>query len=444
MYCCLSFANYTPDWKSLDSRPLPPWYDDAKFGIFLHWGVFSVPSTVGVWFWYDWKTGNPDAIAFMKNNFKPDFTYQDFAPMFTAELFNADKWADLFRDAGAKYVVLTTKHHDGFTNWPSNYSSFGWNSMDVGPNRDLVGELSAAVKNTGLKFGTYHSMFEFYNPLYLEDKQNNWTTNRFVKFKTMPELYELVNNYHPDIIWSDGQWDAPTEYWDSLNFLAWLYNSSPVKDEVVVNDRWGPDTMCVHGGFLNCDDKFNPGKLMPRKWENARTITNVAWGYLREYDLNNTLTMEDILYQLVTTVSCGGNLLLNVGPTKDGIIMPIFEERLRSIGQWLNLNGEAIYKTQPWLFQNDTINGNVWYTMSKSDSSVYAIALKWPTQSILSLGAPDPHVETTTVQLLGYKYMLSWKDRQGGGLDIIIPPIPFNLMPCKWAWVFKLDGLINA
>ncbi|KAH3796505.1 hypothetical protein DPMN_150074, partial [Dreissena polymorpha] len=206
--------------------PLPSWYDESKIGIFLHWGVFSVPSYGSAWFWYYWKTGVKRYVDFMAKNYRPDFTYADFAPDFTAELFDPNDWADLFKASGARYVVLTSKHHEGFTNWPSKYS-FNWNSMDVGPKRDLVGELASAIRSrTNIHYGLYHSLFEFFHPLYLKDKENNFKTRDFATTKAIPELYELVYNYKPEVIWSDGDWEALDTYWNSMGFLAWLYNDS--------------------------------------------------------------------------------------------------------------------------------------------------------------------------------------------------------------------------
>ncbi|XP_076450084.1 alpha-L-fucosidase-like [Babylonia areolata] len=440
-------GHYTPDWESLDKRPLPQWYDDAKFGIFLHWGVFSVPSYVGAWFWEWWKGPNPrDAItAFMKQNYPPDFTYADFAPQFTAEFFNPREWAQIFKASGARYVVLTTKHHEGYCLWPSKYS-WNWNSMDVGPKRDLVGELSSAIRNeTTLKFGTYHSLFEFFNPLYLQDKANNFTTNSFVAGKTMPELFELVNKYKPDIIWSDGQWEAKSTYWNATHFLAWLYNDSPVKDTVVVNDRWGRDTVCKHGGYLTCRDHFNPKTLQKRKFEDSTTVYKAGWCYRRNASLNDVHDITQLITTLVQVVSCGGNLLLNVGPTKCGTIAPIFEERLRQMGQWLAVNGEAIYATRPWLFQNDSSESHVWYTSKKTSSgvSVYAIMLKWPRSAHIRLDCPQPTWQTR-VTLLGYTEPVAWSKEEVGGLRIHLPVITFSQMPCQWAWVFRLDYLFNA
>lgn len=437
-------VRYDPNWNSLDSRPLPDWYDDAKLGIFIHWGVFSVPSFSSEWFWYDWKQrGLPGIIDFMQKNYPPDFTYPDFAPEFKAEFYSPIEWAGLFKQSGAKYVVLTSKHHEGFTNWPSKYS-FNWNANDTGPNRDLVGDLAAAVRDYSLKFGLYHSMFEWFNPLYKSDAANGFKTQNFVKSKTMPELYEIVQKYKPEVVWSDGDGDAPAEYWTSQEFLAWLYNDSPVKDTVVVNDRWGKNISCHHGGFFTCADRYNPGKLQTHKWENAMTIDHYSWGYRRNAPLSNYLSIEELLKTFITTVSCGGNMLMNVGPTSYGRIVPIMEERLKQMGEWLGVNGKAIYGTRPWSHQNDTVTKDVWYTKKKSSTgyTVYAILLQWPKAGTLTLGAPQT-TTATVVSLLGYQGNFDWSKGPTGGIEIKFPLIGWNMMPCKWAWVLKLDGISN-
>ncbi|KAK7499558.1 hypothetical protein BaRGS_00009210 [Batillaria attramentaria] len=440
-----SATRYEPNWASLDSRPLPSWYDESKLGIFIHWGVFSVPSYSSEWFWWNWKgQPTPALVEFMQENYRPDFTYADFGPMFTAEFFQAEEWAKIFQASGAKYIVFVSKHHEGYTNWPSKYS-FNWNSMDVGPNRDIVGELADAIRNkTQLKFGLYHSLFEWFNPLYLQDKANNFSTQDFVFSKTMPELYEIVNKYKPEVVWSDGEWEAPDVYWNSTIFLSWLYNDSPVKDTVVTNDRWGKGTLCHHGGFLTCSDRYNPGKKQNRKFENAMTIDKYSWGYRRNAPLSNYLTMEELISTFIITVSCGGNMLMNVGPTKYGIITPIYEERLRGMGDWLKVNGEGIFSSRPWTYQNDTENSDVWYTTRNMSGQkvVYAFVLKWPTGGALTLGAPIPG-STSTVSLLGYKGYLDYKKTDPQGMVITIPTIDFMDMPCQWAWTFKLTSIAN-
>lgn len=429
-----TITKYTPTWESLDSRPLPSWYDDAKFGIFIHWGVFSVPSFGSEWFWQNWQgVKSPKYQEFMKQRYPPNFTYQDFGRDFTAEFFNATQWSEMFKASGAKYIVLTSKHHEGYTLWPSAYS-FSWNSMDVGPKKDLIGELEAAIKgNTDIKFGLYHSLYEWFNPLYLSDKKNNFKTDVFVRQKIIPELRELVEKYKPEIVWSDGDWEAPDVYWKSKEFLAWLYNESPVKDSVVANDRWGQNIMCHHGDIYTCSDRFNPGKLIKHKWENCMTIDRKSWGFRRNADITEYFTLKELVKELVTTVSCGGNLLMNVGPTKDGIISPIFEERLLGMGKWLAVNGEAIYNTKYWTTQNDTLAGNVWYTQSKDGSNLYAHVLDWPDKGVLHLKSLVP-VQQTEMSLLGYAGTIEWK-QEGSILNIILPAEAHNGQP---AWVLKI------
>lgn len=142
--------------------------------------------------------------------------------------------------------------------------------------------------------------------------------------------------------------------------MSLLLIISPVKDTVVVNDRWGHDTGCKHGGYFSCADRYNPGTLQKHKWENAMTIDKNSWGFRREAQLNDYLTTHELIVTLAQTVSCGGNLLINIGPTHDGRIVPVFEERLREFGQWLGVNGEAIYQSKPWKYQNDTLTSDIW------------------------------------------------------------------------------------
>ncbi|CAG5122113.1 unnamed protein product [Candidula unifasciata] len=436
---------YEPTWESLDTRPLPSWYDEAKLGIFIHWGVFSVPSFSSEWFWWKWQ-GEPtsNVVNFMAENYRPNFTYADFAKDFTAEFFDPSEWVELFQSSGAKYLVFVSKHHEGFTNWPSKYS-FNWNSLAVGPNRDIVGELMNATReHTDLRFGLYHSLFEWFNPLYLADKQSGFATQDFVNHKTLPELYELVNTYKPDVVWSDGDHEANDTYWKSKEFLAWLYTDSPVKDTVVVNDRWGQGVSCHHGDVFTCRDRYNPGVLQKHKWVNAMTIDTRSWGFRRNAALSDYLTIEELLQTFITTVSCGGNMLMNVGPPSHGFISPIYEERLRQMGSWLKVNGEGIYSSKPWSYQNDTLTQGVWYT-SKTNTSgtdVYAFIFDWPSTSVLSLGLPKTSA-ATTISLLGYQELFSYTTRQPAGVDILVPAIPISKLPCLWLWVFKITAVEN-
>ena len=344
---------FSETWESLNSREIPEWYDNAKLGIFIHWGIYSVPAYApkGQYAeWYGWNAFNGQAgyEAHHKRVYGENFCYNDFAPMWKAEMFDAGKWAKLFKRAGAKYVVLVSKHHDAFCLWKSRYST-NWNSVDIGPKRDFVHELFEAVREQGMKPGVYYSLYEWYHPLLTEKKPEE-----YADAKMIPEMKELVNAYRPSILYTDGEWDYTSEEWHSKEFLAWLFNESVVKDEIVVNDRWGKDCRGVNGGYLSCeygevnsgalDEETAQKNLMGRKWEETRS-TGMSFGANRSEEAEDYLKEDELIELLVKTVSKGGNLLLNVGPNADGTIMPLVEERLIQLGDWLKVNGEAIYDT---------------------------------------------------------------------------------------------------
>ncbi|GAM17331.1 hypothetical protein SAMD00019534_005060 [Acytostelium subglobosum LB1] len=436
---------------SINSRPLPLWYDQSKFGIFIHWGVYSVPAFAvpvapgAEWYWYNLETPSSDngaTQAYHNASFGPDFTYQQFAPMFRANLFDADQWAELFVQSGAKYVVLTSKHHDGFCNWPSD-QSWGWNSVDVGPGIDIVGMLSKAVKNTGLHMGLYHSLFEWFNPIYLADKNsgNPPTRDVYITDVLQPMLKDIVNSYEPEVIWADGDWDENSTYWQSTEFLAWLYTNSSVKDTVVTNDRWGADCGGVNGGYWTPSDRFNPGKLLTHKWENCYTI-GTSWGYNQNEALIWYQNTTSLIQTLVSTVSCGGNLLLDVGPTFDGVIPMIMQERLMGMGEWLNVSGEAIYNSTWWRAQNDTIDETIWYTTNSDSGAVYAISFIWPEDYQLTLVHPVV-TSKTTVELLGYNGPeLSFKSLGQSGMEIKLPMMAPGSFPPHGVYTFKLLNVL--
>lgn len=225
--------------------------------------------------------------------------------------------------------------------------------MEVGPKQDLVGKLTEAARRRGLKMGVYYSFFEWYNPLWLADRP------RFVREHMQPQLRNLITHYKPDVLWADGEWDGPASLWHSREFLTWLFNESPVP-EIVVNDRWGQECRHKHGGFYTTE--FTPGmKDGSHPWEENRTVTRPRaydaedrplwfdWVFNRQLTLEKYYSARELVLTLVDTVSRGGNLLLNVGPTPDGSLRVIEEERLTQIGDWLKVNGEAIFGTRPWV-----------------------------------------------------------------------------------------------
>jgi alpha-L-fucosidase len=454
-----SGTRYDANWSSLDSRPLPQWYDDAKIGIFIVGGVFSVPSwgaesggASGEWFQDEWQIEKQRPyVEFMAARYPPAFTYADFAGQLTYDLFNATQWADLFLRSGAKYTVFLTKHHDGFTLWPAA-NKFNWNSVDVGPHRDITGEISAAVKATGLHSGLYHSLFEWLNPLYLADKAANFTTRSFVT-QTMSELKDIVERYEPEVIWSDGDWEAPDSYWDAPeNFLAWLVNESPVKDTVVFNDRWGKGDTCNHGSYYTCQDRYNPGKLIPHKWENAMTLDRHSWGFRRNADLSSYLSFAELMQQVVSTIAYGGNILINVGPALDGTIPVIMEERLLSLGSWLAVNGEGVYNSRVWLrAQNETGVAGSYYVQNPLTGALYLHLLNWPAGGNLRLHQPTPSAAGASAFLLaggapgvGLPCTVSGVTPGSPGLTLQLPAYAPNLCGTgsDVAWVVRLEGIV--
>jgi alpha-L-fucosidase len=350
---------YQPKWESIDKRPIPRWYTDAKFGIFIHWGVYSVPAFAPVnvknqtpyaeWYWHsltEGRKGKQDGDGaltwqYHKRMYGANFPYADFAPQFRAELFDPDHWADVFVRSGAKYVALTSKHHEGFTLWKSAEAnrSWGrpWNSTEVGAKRDLLLDLTTAGRRRGLHMGIYYSLYEWYNPLWLTDKA------RYVREHMTPQFKDVVNHATPDIIFSDGEWELTSSEWHSEELLAWLYNDSPVAGNVVIDDRWGKDTRHKHGGYYTTE--YTSGmQASAHPWEESRGM-GFSYGYNRMETLKDYHSERQLLLMLIDIVSRGGNLLLDIGPRADGQIPVIMEERLIQMGDWLRANGDAIYGT---------------------------------------------------------------------------------------------------
>ncbi len=369
---------YEPTWESLNTRPTPPWFNEARFGIFIHWGVYAVPAwsgkgTYAEWYWQWMNDPNNEVHAFHRKTYGEDFKYQDFAPRFQAELFNPQAWAELFKRSGAKYVVLTSKHHDGFCLWPSA-ESWNWNSVDVGPHRDLCGDLAEAVRAAGLKMGFYYSLYEWYHPLYLTDRE------RFVREHMIPQFKDLVTRYKPSLIFADGEWEHPDTLWRSTELLAWLYNEAGIED-VVVNDRWGKDLRSKCGDYYTTEYGKYAQKEMSgaHPWEENRGIGG-SYGFNRNEDAEDYRTGRELVRLLIDTASRGGNLLLNVGPTADGRIPVVMQERLLHIGRWLETNGEAIYGTQAGV-----LGAMTWGRSTQKDDRIYLHVFDRPENGVLVL-----------------------------------------------------------
>ena len=469
-----SQKTYQPTWESLDSRPLPEWFGNAKFGIFIHWGPYSVPAwspkgTYSEWYqyWLQNKTlfGNgkfkgDEMVKYHERVYRKDFTYYDFGPMFTADLFDPDQWAQLFKDAGAKYIVLTSKHHDGYTLWPNkqaNDRGFPWNSMEVGSKKDLIGELSKSVKDAGLKMGLYYSLYEWYHPLWKTDK------TRFVDEHMLPQIKDLVESYKPDILWPDGEWELTDEQWRSKEFLSWLYNESSVKNTIIINDRWGKGIRKNHGGYFTTEYESEVPKFQ-KPWEECRGM-GFSFGYNQNEDAWDYNSPKALVLMLVNIVSTGGNLLLDIGPDARGKIPPIMQERLLQMGGWLKTNGEAIYNTKTWKnsFQwsdgkqnykpkqhylggdfilKQTVDPEPGYAVkefffTQNDDAFFIIAPKWPGKEMLIKDLKLNKDQKITFLATGEQ--LKWK-QSGKDLTVILPDFQSNIMKPTdiYAYVFKI------
>ncbi|UCG87771.1 MAG: alpha-L-fucosidase [Gemmatimonadota bacterium] len=338
-------SSSVPSWEELRARPYPEWFTESKLGIFIHWGVYSVVAYGGKESYSEWllrglETGDTIRTRFMEDHYGAGFTYADLAPLFKAELFDPNEWAELFRRAGARYVVLVTKHHDGYALWPSRYSP-SWNSVDVGPGRDIVGELTAAVRNAGLRMGLYYSLAEWNNPLH------RWYTDPpdsiapYVEQHMIPQFKELVAAYRPVVLFADGEWLNTAEQWHARELIDWYYTT--VGPDAVVNNRWGAGSDI---GFLT--PEYSAAlEMRDRPWTEVRGLGR-SFGLNRNEDLEAYMTPDELVHFFVSAVAAGGGMILNVGPKADGQIPLLQQERLLQLGQWLTVNGAAIYGSRPW------------------------------------------------------------------------------------------------
>jgi len=446
-------GHYEPTTESLRKHKPPQWFEDAKFGIFVHWGPYAVPA------YHEWyitymspmsslgpnlggppytaKRGNlpedvfkanttEDAVRYHLENYGEDFAYDDFIPMFKAEKFDPQGWADLFRRSGARYVVLTARHGDEFAMWPTKFSHR--NAMEMGPRRDLAGDLTQAVRASGMKMGFYHNTtYSFWDPRF---PGRDW-----VKFMN-DSIKELIDLYHPSVIWGDVA-TAPVkdddgkplgaDYWGGKEVLAYFYNHADDPSEVVANDRWGnlPD-----GSFLGdygTPERRRMNGISEKKWETCDSLDPTSWGYNRRLKDYEYMTANQLVDYLVDVVSKNGNLLINVGPRADGTIPDVMRQTLEGAGEWLRVNGEAIYGTRPWKIFQD---GDVRFT--RKGNTLYAISLEWPEDQLALRSLAD--VEVVRVELLGLASPPEWK-KSANGLVIKMP----DKKPCRHAYTFKIE-----
>lgn len=401
--------SWTPNWDSLSQHETPEWFRDAKFGIFIHWGVYSVPAWAPRGMYAEWyprymyQREHP-AYEYHRKTWGEDFEYEDFIPLWKAENWNPDEWADLFKRAGANYVIPVGEHHDGFPLWDSKLTD--WNAARMGPERDLIAELGESVRARGMKYGpSYHGLLNYYTPEF-SGPHPEYINEDYIEFMHA-KMREIIDLFEPDILWLDGDWIEPLEVYRTREIVAYYYNRAEEwGKEVAINDRWG-QVRGIFGDFFTQEYEYDViDRLIDHKWENTRGMGQ-SFGYNGNEPLEDYMTVDELIRLLVDNVSKNANLLLNVGPKADGTIPEIQKNLLLGMGEWLSVNGDAIYGTRPWFTaeavstSGDDIrftwkNGTV-YLMLMDKAETNQITIPWI--------VPDENAEIT---VLATGEILNW------------------------------------
>jgi len=455
---------YSASWESLVNFHVPQWYEDAKFGIFIHWGLYSVPAFFNEWYPRHMYIEGGQVFRHHVKTYGPQskFGYKDFIPMFKAEKFDPDYWADLFKKAGARYVVPVAEHHDGFAMYDCSYHE--WTAAKMGPKRDVVGDLARSVRKLGLVFGLSSHREEHwwffdggmkfdsdvrdprYRSLYGPAQPESVPPDKEWLDEWLVYTCELVDKYRPQIVWFDWWINNPAYEPYLKKFGAYYYSRGA---------EWGK------GVAINYKDKAFPEQaavfdiergqlsdIRPLLWQTDTSVSRNSWGYVKNQDYKTT---GSIVSDLVDIVSKNGALLLNVCPKPDGTIPKEEEEMLLGIGGWLAINGEAIYGTRPWKVYGEgptaVVAGGFQegkYTFKPKDvrfttkgNVLYAVPLVWPegelTIQSLSTNLSLYTDEIGSVELLGSDEPVQWS-RGKRGLKVVLP----RRRPSEYAPVLKI------
>ena len=466
---------YESSWESLAEHPDPEWFRDAKFGIYFHWGPYSVPAYKTEWYSHYMYVPGHACNNYHLETYGPlnEFGYKDFIPMFTAEKFDPDAWVTLFKKAGARFVGPVAEHADGFAMWDSELTE--WNAARMGPKRDVVGEMERAVRKRGLKFiATLHHqwLYAWYptldpntdasNPAYADLYGPPAPRSAFGGSNRIPDpmpdaafsqrwftrAKEVVDKYQPDLVWFDNKLFI-LEQQVLRDFLAHYYNSAA---------SWGRDVAATYkhedfhkgAGILDLErSRMAEGKDFP--WLTDDSIDWGAWCHVQEPRYKTTNRLIDFLVDVVCKNGC---VLLNVTPTAAGEIPQPVQERLLEMGRWLDLNGEAIYETRPWKIWGEgpmeIVEGHLSEHKNKDatseeirftqrDDTLFATVLDWPQDGVVRIKSlpkdSDLLGKIRRIDLLGHRGKLSW-NRDKAGLSIDLPA----KRPCDHAFVLKIKA----
>lgn len=464
---------YDGSWESLQKMPVPAWFEDGKIGIFIHWGPYSAigyrkgggyAEHVPKLFYDDPDTYYP----YMKRRWgahPPEFGYKDVVPEFTAENWDPNAWAELFENVGAKYVVLTAEHHDGWANWDSDLTP--WNAVDKGPHRDLVGDLGKAVRKRGLKYApSYHR--ERHTGFFAKEKYAVHSEPRpdiAEEIKRVPKaamLYgpefsytkafvddyvarwkEIQAKYHPDMLWVDdfpiytrdgnrvrsGKAKPEIKYFDDQvrMMITDFMNDGATRGQRVYCNNKGGNRNWPDG--VGCLEKDNLKlKVIGPKWQSCTTF-GTSFGYKRG---DKYKSVESVIHEMIEVVSRNGNFLINIGPKADGTIPEPQVERLQAMGNWLKINGDAIYGTRYWKIHEQK---NEHLAFTTKGNTLYALKLKKPTAPFtIEPTAGWKTSDVKSVRLIGSQATVDWSIESTG---LRITP-PRDLGKSKFAWSFEI------
>jgi len=398
------------------------WWREARFGMFIHWGLYAVPAG-------EWKGEQVEGIGewIMERAHIPVAEYEQLARQFNPVKFNADEWVRIAKNAGMKYIVITSKHHDGFCLWDSKVTDY--DIVDATPfKRDVLRELSRACKKQGIKLCFYHSIMDWHHPdaqapfypNYNDTKQSNPNFARYAENYMKPQLKELITNYGPlGVMWFDGEWIGDWTEPQGKDLYNYVLGLQP---NIIINNRVGKGRKGMEGlskgdqeyaGDFGTPEQQIPAKGLPGvDWESCMTM-NDTWGY-KSSD-HNWKSSEDLLRNLADIASKGGNFLLNVGPTAEGLIPGPSVERLAAVGQWMKVNSESIYGTTA-----SPIGEVPWGRCTAKPGKLYLHVFEWPANGKLEVPGLKNEVRKAYV-LADKKHAKLPVTRGGDGVVVSVP-----------------------